>query len=98
MSMKTIIAYPPVNEDVHPDLPILERCPHVFPFELIGLGDAHASLALGFHVTLVFQPEDDKGSFLLGEKRRGFREIMEKEERGKGNDNLDHLVQRQDEK
>jgi len=47
-----------------------------------------AALIFGIRVALVFQPEDDKGSFFLRQESRRFWEVVKEKERGKSDDDL----------
>ncbi len=86
------MAYPPVNEDINPYLPVFKCCPDVFPLELFSFEDPDGSFIFIFCVALILKPKDYEGPFFFCEKCRRLGEIVEKEKRGNSNDNLHHLI------
>lgn len=66
-------SYTPVHEDIHPNLPVLERLPDILPFKLLGLLHLRSSLPLGIAtghhgLALILEAMNHKRLLILGQK------------------------------
>lgn len=70
------MTYTPVDEDVDPNLPVLECAPDILPLELIGFSNLDLITAGAMSLALVLEAKDNKCPLIIGEEAGRLRKVI----------------------